>query len=621
MSYHSKSIKQVVEDIEFSKAYLPAIQRKFVWPRWKIEYLFDSLMRNYPIGSFLFWELKAEKASDYVFYNFLRNYDERNPNNTRKNGIFLHPEIIGVLDGQQRLSSMYLGLQGSHRERLKHHRVSSHHAYPENFLFLNLLSLPYFESAEGIDIERDKDFEFKFLTIPQSINTSYKNEDGHNGPCLWFRVGDVLRWNEDPEIDDIFDEFIEKSNFEVQKSTIIENKRFIKKALRDLHKRICQEELINYFKVTKDDLDDILQIFIRVNSGGTILSKTDLLFSTIVATWEDGRDEIEAFLRELNGKGDGFWFNNDFLMRCCLVLSDLPVLFKVNSFKSENVQLIKDNWENIKSALNRTVDLIASYGFNGTVLTSQNAIIIIAYHYMKGGNNSEVSKQGMRKYLLHSSLKNVYGGQGDQVITSFRNTLRKEEKEGSKTFILKNVNFPIDEFLELKLPASKSLKITSDDIDNFMQYRKGANAFFVLSLLYPNLRYNEIHFHQDHIHPDSRFSNAKLNAAEIAEDKWWAWQQIKDTMPNLQLMEGRQNESKNAKPFIEWLNGEDGSGKKNVPDMAKFCLDNYIPEKTDLNISNFDDFYQKRKSLLVDEIHSILNIKKVELPETSVKED
>lgn len=145
MSYHSKSIQEIVNDIEFEKAYLPAIQRKFVWPRWKIEHLFDSLMRNYPIGSFLFWELKATKAYDYVFYNFLKNYDERRPNNTRKNGNFRHQEIIGVLDGQQRLSSLYLGLQGSHCERLKYHKSLQDYAYPETFLYLNLLSLPYQE--------------------------------------------------------------------------------------------------------------------------------------------------------------------------------------------------------------------------------------------------------------------------------------------------------------------------------------------------------------------------------------------------------------------------------------------------------------------------------------------
>ena len=240
------------------------------------------------------------------------------------------------------------------------------------------------------------------------------------------------------------------------------------------------------------------------------MSKTDLLFSTIIATWENGRDEIEAFLKDLNSKGDGFWFNNDFLMRACLVLSDLPVLFKVNSFRSENVELIKANWPKIKEALVTTVNLIFSFGFNGSALTSQNSVIAIAYHFMKEGDGSEESKKSIRKYLLHSLLKNVYGGQGGQVISSFRNALRIMPDKELKLFELKNKTFSFSELIELKLPANKSLKISDEDIEEFMSYKKGANAFFVLSLLYPNLRYNEIKFHQDHIHPDSGFSNSKL---------------------------------------------------------------------------------------------------------------
>ncbi|QMU63120.1 MAG: hypothetical protein GKR88_01730 [Flavobacteriaceae bacterium] len=64
----------------------------------------------------------------------LNEFDERNPYNIRKTGDFLYPEIIGVLDGQQRLSSMYLGIQGTHKQRLKYHRTTSGHAYPETKL-------------------------------------------------------------------------------------------------------------------------------------------------------------------------------------------------------------------------------------------------------------------------------------------------------------------------------------------------------------------------------------------------------------------------------------------------------------------------------------------------------
>ena len=106
MTYKSKSIFQIVTEIESSKVYLPALQRKFVWGKPQIELLFDSLMRNFPIGTFLFWNLERDVANTYVFYEFLKEYDDRHPFNNRKEGSFLNPEIIGVLDGQQRLSSI-----------------------------------------------------------------------------------------------------------------------------------------------------------------------------------------------------------------------------------------------------------------------------------------------------------------------------------------------------------------------------------------------------------------------------------------------------------------------------------------------------------------------------------
>lgn len=606
MSYHNKSIKEIVEDIEFEKAYLPAIQRKFVWPKWKIQHLFDSIMRNYPIGSFLFWELKSDKAYEYVFYNFLKKYDERKPYNERKKGSFLHQEIIGVLDGQQRLSSMYLGLQGSHRQRLKYHKTKQDYAYPETFLFLNLLSLPYLVKDGLIDIDTDNNFEFLFLTEEEAKNEFRKNDNKENEPCFWFKVGKVLQWHSDPDIDAIYDDLLSSLTNQELILKFKESKRFIKKALRDFHKRITEEKLINYFKVTKDELDDILKIFIRVNSGGTILSKTDLLFSTIVATWEDGRDEIEDFIKNLNNLGEGFAFNNDFLMRACLVLSDLPVLFKVNSFKSDNVELIKNNWPEIKMSLQKTVNLLVSFGFNRSLLTSQNAVIIIAYHFMKGGNDAEKSIQGIRKYLLHALLKNIYGGQGDQVIASLRSGLRTEDQ--SKKYVLKNKSFDFDTVKLNKLPANKTLNIEKEDIEEFMSYKKGANSFFVLSLLYPNLKFTQVHFHQDHIHPNSGFTDSKLKKIGLDDNAINRWKEMKDTVPNLQLMEGRENESKNAKSFTNWLDGEDSKGRKNVPDKIKFLSDNYISDKIDLNFQNFMEFYQVREEQLKKELSKILGV-------------
>lgn len=357
MAYKSKSILQIVKEIEGGKVYLPALQRKFVWGKPQIELLFDSLMRNFPIGTFLFWNLDKQVANNYVFFEFLKEYDQRHPYNIRKVGSFLNPEIIGVLDGQQRLSSMYIGLQGTHTEKAPYMRWADDNAYRKSQLYLNLLSLPYHISGENtIEISEERNFEFRFLTKSESEDWVYRrtkqtNEIGNETiieeSMFWFKVGDALSWNEDPEFDIIIDELIAECKNEEQKRQINEKRRVIKKSLETLNKRIATEQLINYFEIDKKELEDILKIFIRVNSGGTQLNKTDLLFSTIVATWHDGREEIEKLLQKINRKGDGFGFSNEYLMRCCLVLTDAPVLYKVNSFKSENVQKIKDEWTKI----------------------------------------------------------------------------------------------------------------------------------------------------------------------------------------------------------------------------------------------------------------------------------
>ncbi len=234
--------------------------------------------------------------------------------------------------------------------------------------------------------------------------------------------------------------------------------RLIKRGLDTLHKRIQNDELINYFEVAKNDLEDILKIFVRVNSGGTVLSKTDLLFSTNVATWDNGRELIETLLKTINDRGDKFNFGNEYLMRCCLVLSDGPVVYKVNSFKSDNVQKIRDEWPKIAEAVTRTVNLLVEFGFSDSVLTSQNATIIIAYYLYKGGDQNKESKDGIRKYLIHALLNGIYGSAQEQVILTLRKALREEAEmeTGRMTDQDRHRRFSFERLLNIELPQQKS---------------------------------------------------------------------------------------------------------------------------------------------------------------------
>ena len=590
MSYEPKKIKEIVEMIGRNEVYLPAIQRKFVWKPEQTESLFDSIMRGYPIGTFLFWFVRGKRKNEYTFYKFLQDYHERDRYlNEVAPKPELKEEIIGILDGQQRLSSMYIALQGTYAYKKPYARWDNEDAFPRRKCYLNLLKDPIEEEGENFI------YEFKFLTDDEAKQIDEKH--------LWLLVRDVLGWGKIPKIDEYYEDLLEDNSIPENVREIIKDKDKrlqIKEILRTLYKRLVDDELISYYRIEEQELDNILDIFVRVNSGGTILSKSDLLFSTIVANWEEGRQEIESFLQGINKKGDEFWFDNDFIMRSCLILSGCPVLFKVKSFKKENIEKIKGNWEEIKSSISKAIDLLVEVGFNGENLTSQNAVIPIAYHFIKGGDNTPESRKNIRKYLIHSLLKQIYGGQGDKVLSSIRESLKKKDRN---SFTLKQNTFSFDFLVSnTKLPGNKSFKITDEDIEEIVEVKKGPYTFMVLSLLYPNLKFGKVKFHQDHINPVSLFTDAKLRKHGISEDKWKRWQDMKDRLPNLQLMEGSENESKNKTPFKEWLN----KTYPNMDDRDKFLRDNYIPASVGLEFKDFEVFYKKRKDIFTKKVSKAL---------------
>lgn len=589
--YKELEIKKMMEKINRNEVYLPAIQRKFVWDPEQIESLFDSIMRGYPIGTFLFWVVKGEEKNNYTFYKFIQEYHDRdNYLNEIAPQPELKDEIIGVLDGQQRLGSMYLSLQGSYAYKKPYGRWENDGSFPKRKFYVNLLK-------EGVQREAENfAYEFKFL----ADNKAKRMDKNH----LWFSVRDVFSWGEDPKIDEYYDNVLETDIPLEIKEIIKIKKNLIKRTLRILHQRLVLQRLINYYEVEEQDLDEILEIFVRVNSGGTILSKSDLLFSTIVVTWERARAEIEALLETINSKGERFWFDNDFVMRACLVLTDSPVLFKVKGFKKENVEKIKREWKNIKQAIESTVNLLVKFGFNGENLTSLNAVIPITYHIMKGGSLDETPKNELRKYLIGSLVKKTYGAQGDRVLAGIRETLRKKE---NGNYVLKDKNFSLKKLTEsVELPGTRTLEITDEDIEEMLEYRKGPYSFMILSLLYPNLRFGQVSFHQDHVHPAGRFTKENLRRHGVSEEKWEIWQ-WKDQLPNLQLMEGKENERKKATPFKDWLHGKDSKGNSNVPDVDKFLKDNYIPNDVSLEFKDFETFYETRKKMLKEKITSVLS--------------
>lgn len=499
MAYETPlTIAEVMQDISNNKYVLPSIQREYVWDTEQIETLFDSLMQDYPIGAFLFWEIEKSRLLDYDFYEFLRNYHEKNNTHNKKVDLKGSDGVTAVLDGQQRLTSLYIGLKGSYAYRLKYKQKKSENAYPVRYLYLNLI-----EDAQD---ETNK-YDFRFLT----------DKEFSGMPAgFWYKVGDIITMTQPGETSQYVLDNIAFAGTYTKEQTMHANN-----TLQKLYNVVHTDKTLSYYKEKVAELDKVLNIFIRVNSGGTVLTYSDLLLSIASAQWEnhDAREEITEFVDDVNSIGGGFRINKDFVLKTALVLTDFPnIAFKVDNFNKPNMMKIETNWENIKRAIKLSVHLVSSFGYTGDTLSSNNALIPIAYYlltigmpdsFVESGTTKE-NRAKIKKWLIMTLLKKAFSGQPDNVIRPIRDIIRENG----------NNEFPIAQIIDKFKGSNKSIQFAEDDIDEYLlKLKYGKNeTLSTLMLLYPSLDFSN-KFHEDHMYPKSKFRKSYLRKMGVPEDK------------------------------------------------------------------------------------------------------
>ena len=412
------TIMKTLGFIERSEYVLPAIQREFVWEHSKIERLFDSLMRGYPIGSFLVWKIGRDSIEKYKFYDFMLHYHQRNHMRLTALGEVTRDEITAVLDGQQRLTALNIGLRGSYAYKLPRRWWNSPDAFPKRHLYLNVLS-------DAEENEAGMQYDFRFLTDADA-------EAGHDVTHCWYSVRNILKAEDAVDLND----------FLVDRE--LANKKGPFRALARLHKVVHTEPVIAYYEEDDQDLDKVLDIFIRTNSGGTPLSYSDMLMSMATAQWEnlDAREEIHGTVDELNHIGDGFGFSQDFLLKAGLMLADVrSVRFRVTNFNRSNMKLLEARWERITRAVRAAVELVARFGFSQGSLTAHNAVLPIAHYLYRrdtpAGFLSRATyrqdRDAIRSWLIRSLLKRgIWGSGQDSLLTALRTVIDTHGGEGKK---------------------------------------------------------------------------------------------------------------------------------------------------------------------------------------------
>ena len=569
------TVKEAIDNIHLKNYLLPAIQRELVWKPEDVELLFDSLMRDYPVGSFLFWYVEKSRVRDFQFYEFLRNYHERDSAHNPKANISGNDDITAILDGQQRLTSLYLGLKGSYSYKEARKQWKNDHAFPERKLFLDLLGRPSEEEIE-------KEYDFRFLTEPEAAQMT-----GDGTEHFWFKVGDILNFDEKFEINDFL---LENGLFSLPK----DRAQSANRTLFKLYSIVHDEQVINYFLEKGSELDKVLNIFVRVNSGGKPLSHSDLLLSIASANWKekDAREEIIKFVHEIENIGNGFEFSKDFVLKSCLVLGDFPnIAFKVDNFNRANMLKIEEQWETVTQALRLTVSLIDAFGYDRETLTSNNALIPIAYYLLKKGvpqsfvqsSHFQEDRAKIQKWLTLSLLKRAFSGTPDNVLRPLRQIVQAHYDE-----------FPLERIINEFKGTPKSLIFTDDDIQSLFDYQYGSPyTFSTLAVLYPTLDFRN-KFHVDHIFPKSLFTRKNLESRGISTEKSEEFVAEFNFLANLQLLEGIPNIEKSNRDFEEWLSATYPDPKT----RSNFINRNCLPEEIDFNFENFLQFILTRKQLM-----------------------
>ncbi|MCZ6803303.1 MAG: DUF262 domain-containing protein [Proteobacteria bacterium] len=535
-------------DVTDGGFWLPNIQRNFVWKEEQTERLFDSLMRDYPIGTLLVWKTKSKIRHR----KFIDNYKD-----DTSFVEFYVPENseckLLILDGQQRLQSLFIGLCGS---------------YNGKELYFDILS-------GSITPPEDIKYIFKFKKTPATDT--------------WIKLKDIVFGGQD-----IYS--VQKNIMDSLQTEITEAEKMqIGKNISTIHQVFKTEERIVYQEFDSVDQpelysdDDVVEIFIRANAGGTPLGKSDILFSLLTSAWEEAEEKMENLLEDLNK--EGYAFTRDFVLKTCLTILNTGASYKVEKFRNPGVkEKIINEWDKIENSIKSVKDFL----YGQTYLRSKKAlksyltlIPIIYFHYHN--KNKWDSLKNLDHYILKTLLAGSFGGSPDSLIDNCISDI-KESKEFSNKRIFSVIR-----------SSGRSLEISKNELLK-QNYSKSNDLHLLFNMWYKNINYNPSYSGNelsiDHIFPTSILRKIKLESnTRIMRYK----QEDRDQIANLMLLTIEENGAGGKSDIepSEWFKDK----------SEKYLKRHLIPNNPELwKVENFGEFITERKRLITDKFRGELGV-------------
>lgn len=576
------TINEALLHIKNDEYLLPAFQRDFVWSAEQIERLFDSLMRNYPTNSMLFWKVKGATRTKWKFYKFIDTFILNASNKQIINPLFNQAsssnDFYAILDGQQRLTAMRIGLYGTYayHESRKSWEYSEN-SFPTRRMYLNL------SQTGGIDDDCKYFFEFK-----KDIETNKEDFVIDLDNNKWFKVNKIEEYYYSG--DDAGDYF---SNENLTKDE--------KQVINKLKQTIYNIPTITYYEEDEQNPDKAVKIFTRINSGGTFLNFSDIVFALIVSTWinKDAKTEIKDLKSQIEQKG--FSIDINYIVKSFLYLFNRSVKTEINSFTKDFCEKLESNWDKIKVCILSVYDLLKTFGLTSQTLTSNNATLPILYYlfhkniYINYSSKIqyEDDRKAIKQWLLSAIIRRTFGSTSDSTLQQIRKVFTDDI----------NNKFIDDDFMFDGNELNKNIKniggLDDESIENILLTQKDDRyAFSILSILYPNLDYKNNNFHKDHLFAETLYNTLPDEVKGRVSFK------IYNSIINLQMLDSNENESKGSMALNKWV--EQASRGM---DTKSFFDNHLIPENVALELSNIEEFLEKRKELLKTKLYNLLNCK------------
>ena len=559
----SITIYDALQNIKSNKYIIPAFQREFVWDITRIEKLWDSILLDYLLSTFLFWHIDDSNTTwDTYFLSFLSGltFDSRNQPDKALNKYFASSintnfNDTAVLDGQQRLTALYVSLYGDLKIRKRNARRKNNNGITANlYVELNKNKLKVDEEEYN-----SKKFDIRFNTKLEAMSPTS------------FEIKKLIDENIKDEVyrTNLFNQYISKTP---------ENSRdYATKLLNKLYEKIYVEKLVRYTEIFGMTQDDALELFVRFNSGGKPLKKSEITMSILEAYWSQAKQEFNKVL--VNEYSS---FSTDFIIRIALMLYGDVIKSTINS---DLATQLKTNWNSFKLALKNLSTFLTSLKIDiKRFANSWNVLLPIIYVIYYNPSQYLNYTNELRAYLIRA----IFFGYFSSGTTGKLQQMKSDVNSfgGFITFDLLN--------------QRSELAVTQGKLDDLLMCDKGSKIageiLYYLSKDWINPLFN---YEQDHLHPYERFNESK--PLSVSYDDWSKWKILRNKLPNLQYFEGKDNAGKSDIPLEDYLSM---MTKEQQDSFKEHAL---IPNNVSLKFEDFGKFFEERSKLLIAKIKLLLN--------------